>query len=146
MDQKSYQKIVNSTLRWLDLQHIKVGVTIRSDIDRGRGYYDTKEVQLPAWLEECDPHYRIYYVVHELTHCLLGYRHDKPFKRVEDVLLGLWDIAIERKKVYPKRLFHDGKEVLNIPHQTKLLRSVINETCKRNEEQKENQPDNTTGQ
>jgi hypothetical protein len=116
VNEPTYQKIINTTLRWLNLDTvIKVKVTINLEIDRGRGYYDTKEMELPPWLDECDPSYRIYYALHELAHCLIGYKHDKAFKRLEDILLSLWDIRIIRKSVYPKRLFHLEQEVFNIP-------------------------------
>lgn len=127
LKQSTYQKIVNNTLRWIDMQHIKVTVSVRDDINRGRGYFYTKEIMLPSWLYECDPCYRIYYTIHELVHCLIGYAHDKTFKKIEDILLSLWDISIERKSVYPRRLYYNNKEVFNIPHQIKTIRSMLNE-------------------
>lgn len=104
-----YKKIIDSTIAWLDME-MDVSVTI-ADVKRGRGYCEEKKMILPLWLNECDTAYQVYYAIHELTHCLLGYRHDKSYKKVEDVLLGLWGIQIVRKKVYPKRLFLDGKEI-----------------------------------
>lgn len=129
MELNTYQNIVNTTLRWLDLNKVmKVSVIIRTDIDRGRGYFIEKEIQLPSWLETSDPGYRLYYVLHELSHCLLGYKHDKTFKKIEDVILDLWSISIERKKVYPKRLFWHGKEILNIPAQQHTIEKLKEES------------------
>ncbi len=113
---EGYQKIVDDTLIILNLEcEIAVTVTI-ADIARGRGYFVEKKIILPAWLCEYDLAYQIYYVIHELVHCLLGYKHDKVFKKVESILLDMWDIRIVRLRVYPKKLFLDGKEIFNIPY------------------------------
>ena len=93
---EGYQKVADDTLECLDL-NIEVTVTI-ADIARGRGYFVEKKIMLPVWLSEHDVVYRVYYVIHELVHCLLGYRHDKSFKKVEDVLLDLWGIEIIRMR------------------------------------------------
>ena len=111
---EGYQKVVDNTLECLEL-NIVVTVTI-AEIMRGRGYFVEKKIMLPAWLSEHDVVYQVYYAVHELVHCLLGYRHDETFKKIEDVLLDLWGIEIERKKVYPKKLFLKGKEIINTPY------------------------------
>lgn len=111
---EGYQKIVDDTLLCLEL-NIVVTVTI-ADITSGRGYFVDKKIMLPVWVSGCDVAYQVYYAVHELVHCLLGHRHDKTFKKVEDVLLGLWGIEIVRMRVYPKKLFLEGREIFNIPY------------------------------
>jgi len=111
---EGYQKVVDNTLECLEL-NIVVTVTI-AEIMRGRGYFVEKIIMLPVWLTEHDVVYQVYYAVHELVHCLLGYRHDETFKEVEDVLLDLWGIEIVRNRVYPKKLFLEGKEIFNTPY------------------------------
>ena len=106
-----YKKIVDCTIAWLEIE-MEVSVSI-ANIERGLGYFNEKIMILPLWLNECDIAYQVYYAIHELTYCLLGHRHDKTYKKVEDILLGLWGIQIVRKNVYPKRLFLDGKEIFN---------------------------------
>ena len=121
MELETYQKVADTTLRWLSLDKVvKVKVLIRDDIDSGRGYFDRKEIHMPAWISSCDPGYRLYYVLHELIHCLIGYKHNQTFKQVEDTILDLWDIKIKRKRVYPKQMFWHDKEILNIPAQHKM--------------------------
>lgn len=109
-----YKEIVDCTL-----EHLKWDFDVKvkiAEIDRGRGYFFEKMMILPAWLDEHDAVYQAYYAIHELTHCLLGYRHNQIFKAAEDLLLDIWDIQIIRKKVYPKKIFFDGKEVYNTPY------------------------------
>lgn len=113
MTENAYQKVVDHTTRWIEYLH-KVTVKL-NDIPRGMGFPATKEIELPLWINKYDVIYRIYYVVHELVHCIVGHKHDATFMKVEDVLLALWDIKIVRKKVYPKMLFWREQEITNIP-------------------------------
>lgn len=83
-------------------------------VARGRGYFLKRKIILPEWVSEYDRFYQIYYAVHELCHCMIGYEHNEAFKMVEDCLLNLWDIKILRMRVYPKKLFREGREILNI--------------------------------
>jgi hypothetical protein len=81
----------------------------------GLGFYVDKHIIMPTWLDDYDPIYKVYYVLHEMVHCMTGEKHDEIFKRVEDVILALWDIKIIRKKVYPKVIYWREQEVENIP-------------------------------
>ena len=114
MTREAYQLMINHTTRWIDYIH-KVSVSIDPALSCGRGYPDTKEIILPSWLSRYDVMYRMYYVLHEMVHCMVGIKHDSTFMKVEDVILALWDIRIVRKKVYPKQLFWKDLEIDNIP-------------------------------
>jgi (p)ppGpp synthase/HD superfamily hydrolase len=109
-----YQRIINHTRDWIDYNK-KIVVSINEDIPCGRGYPQTREIELPVWLNSFDVMYRIYYVIHEMVHCLTGIKHDKRFMSVEDTLLNMWDLRIVRRKVYPKQLFWKDRDILNIP-------------------------------
>lgn len=111
---EDYKKIVDSMIACIGTK-VNISVTVK-DIFRGRAYFIEKAMILPVWLGEYDVAYQVYYAIHEFTHCMIGYKHDDTFKFVEDVLLELWGIKIVRMKVYPKKLFLDGKEILNIPY------------------------------
>jgi hypothetical protein len=114
-----YKKIVDFTVAWLKLEF---DITVKiADIDRGKGYFNEKKIILPAWLDEYDVAYQVYYVIHELAHCLLGYKHDESYKKAEDFLLSLWCIQIVRKRVYPKKLFLEGIEIYNLPANQALV-------------------------
>ena len=115
MTEDAYQTIVNHTIRWVEYTQ-KVKVTVNNLLKAGRGYFLEKRIEMPKWIERYDINYRIYYVIHELTHCIVGIEHDDDFKKVEDILLSLWDIRIERKSIYPRKLFCNNKEILNIPY------------------------------
>lgn len=114
MTEDTYQMVINHTLRWIDYIH-SITVTIKPNLPYGMGFPRTKEIVLPDWLSRYDPLYRMYYVLHEMVHCMVGIKHDATFMRVEDVILSLWDIKIVRKKVYPKQLFWKDQEIENIP-------------------------------
>jgi len=123
LNPKDFKRIVDHTISWLEIG-IEINVTvIVANIDRGRGYFNEKKIILPVWLSEHDVAYQVYYAVHELVHCLLGYRHDEAFKKTEDVLLDLWGIEIVRNRVYPKKLFLDGKEIYNTPYNRRFTDS-----------------------
>jgi hypothetical protein len=116
----AYQTVVNHTIRWLDYVH-NVSVSVQ-DVPYGQGYQRFKVIVMPMWLEKYDVVYRLYYVLHELVHCMVGVKHDKNFKLVEDAILAMWDIEIVRRRVYPKKLSWKGKDIVNIPNAKRITR------------------------
>jgi predicted SprT family Zn-dependent metalloprotease len=106
---QDYQKIVHHTQSRLDNTD-EVTVLIK-DIPAGRGYFDDKKIMLPKWLEGHGRIYGVYYVLHELCHCLVGVKHDETFMTLEEFLLCLWDIRIVRRKVYPKTIICGNKAI-----------------------------------
>jgi hypothetical protein len=113
MTVKTYQKVVDHTLRWLDYSHsIRV---IKRGVPRGEGFPGIKLIILPTWIDSFDVAYRLYYVLHELVHCMVGIKHDITFMKIEDVVLAIWDIRIVRKKIYPKVIFLKERKIKNIP-------------------------------
>lgn len=115
MDIDGYKHVINSTKRWVNYTGA-IDITINALLSSGRGYFQDKKIELPAWINRFDVAFRIYYAVHELTHCLIGNSHDENFKKMEDKLLEHWDLRIVRKKVYPRELYHKGIKVLNVPN------------------------------
>lgn len=114
MNERGYQHVVDTTRRWVNYTK-KVTVTVNEILSQGRGWFMEKKIEMPAWVSRYDVSFRIYYVVHELTHCMVGVEHNKNFKTVEDKLLSLWDIRIKRRSVYPKAIYRDGKKISNVP-------------------------------
>jgi len=114
MTKETYQMIVNRSLSWINRSELKISISVKN-VRGGRAWYDTKEIEMPLWINNFDVIYQIYYIIHELVHCLTGHKHDKDFKLVEDCLLRMWGIEIKRKRVYPKELKFNGKIVTNIP-------------------------------
>src|SRR3989339_2128186 len=96
---RDYKKILDYTRSLIDYDPV-VTVTI-ADIRRGMAYYDKKKIILPTWLNEFDMVYQVYCVIHELVHCMIGYKHSETFKKLEDILLSIWGIEIVRMRVYP---------------------------------------------
>lgn len=113
LNREDYQKIVDYTRSAINYRR-SVSVLIK-DIPMGRGYFFKKVIMLPKWLEKHNKLFGVYYVIHELTHCLVGVKHNQNFARMEDYLLGLWDIRIVRNKAYPKKIIHRGVEINIIP-------------------------------
>lgn len=106
-----YKIIANSFIKEFELSckiHFK-------NIRRGRatplGY-----VSIPLWALTLGEVYFIYYILHELCH-QIEYKkygvssHDNNFKNIEKALLNRFNIKIEYKKVYPKRLIKGNKVV-----------------------------------
>jgi len=115
MHQKGYQHVVNSTRRWVNYKK-PVSVVVNELLSSGRGWFLEKKIELPAWISRYDVSFRIYYAVHELTHCMVGVEHNANFMKVEDKLLALWDIRIVRKKVYPREIYYHGEKITNVPN------------------------------
>ncbi|OGM12058.1 hypothetical protein A2V80_02330 [Candidatus Woesebacteria bacterium RBG_16_39_8b] len=125
---RDYKKILDYTRSLIDYDPV-VTVTI-ADIRRGMAYYDKKKIILPTWLNEFDMVYQVYCVIHELVHCMIGYKHSETFKKLEDILLSIWGIEIVRMRVYPKRLFLDKREIFKIPGRQNLIdSSELREAC-----------------
>lgn len=91
-------------------------VKIRRDRLKGRGYPREKKIELPIWLNRYDVMYRVYYVLHELVHCMVGVEHNLMFMKVEDAILDIWDIKIVRRTVYPRMMYWNGMRIRNIPN------------------------------
>lgn len=102
------------TKRWVDY-NVPVDVAVIEILSSGRGWFLEKKIELPKWINKYDVAFRLYYVVHELVHCMIGTEHDKNFKLVEDKLLAMWDIRIVRKKVYPRGIYYHGVKITNVP-------------------------------
>jgi hypothetical protein len=120
MTQREYQMVVDRTRKLIGYRRpVKVSV---EDLAYGQGYYEDKIIKMPCWIEKYDTAYQIYYVVHELCHCIIGVQHTQLFKVHENTMLGLWNIRIVRKTVYPKKLYVWGVECNNIPSKEKNAR------------------------
>jgi hypothetical protein len=117
MKEEGYKHVINSTKRWIDYSY-PVSVIVDEMLSSGRGWFYDKKIELPTWINRYHVSFRIYYVVHELVHCIVGVKHDDTFKRVEDKLLALWDIRIVRKTVYPREFYYHGKKIRNVPKST----------------------------
>lgn len=118
MTSEAYQIVVDLTIKWLDYVH-DVNVSIKN-VPFGQGYPSLKSIVMPIWLDKYDVVYRMYYVLHELVHCMVGVKHDENFKLVEDAILAMWDIEIVRKKVYPRTIKWKGIEIPNIPSNKRI--------------------------
>jgi len=105
------QNIVNTTAKIL---RIKTKLVRMKKINGGRA--NKSYISIPLWVKDYDTAYQIYYAVHEICHYKKGCnKHNILFKEIEDKMLALWNIEIERKKAYPKYIYYKGQFVENIP-------------------------------
>lgn len=78
-------------------------------VRRGRARYKTRSITIPTWIFKGIKEYRIYYMVHELTH-FIGHEkfgiggHGKLFKKIENQILADYNIIPIYSKAYPKEL------------------------------------------
>lgn len=77
----------------------------------GHAKVKEQEFFLPIWTFKHGVKYVEYYVIHEFTHCLGLYGHDRLFKAKEQELLSLYNLICIYAKAYPAVLLHNGKAV-----------------------------------
>ena len=88
-----------------------VRVEVR-DIKAGYSRHNTQTIVVPKWALLRSDDYAIYYTIHELAHIIVGvHGHGVKYKRTEDRLLKHWELAIDRKRVYPRTLYSRGQIV-----------------------------------
>lgn len=92
----------------------RISVELR-ELGSGRGYYFEKHIMLPTWIGKYHPAFQVYYLIHEICHCIVGHYHTPLFKITEDHVLAVWSMRIVRRRVYPKKLYFNGEEILNVP-------------------------------
>lgn len=119
MTQREYQMIVNKARQRAGYRPC-VSVVVR-DLSCGQGYHEEKIIMMPYWVDKYDVAYQIYYVIHELCHCIVGVAHSAEFKMFENTMLGSWGIRITRKSVYPRRLYFMGVRCRNTPADAEIL-------------------------
>lgn len=117
--QREFMAMVVVTLDVIQIPE-KISITLKN-IDCGRGYYFEKKIFLPNWIGKYHVVFQIYYMIHELSHCIAGTSHSSLFIVTEDHLLALWGIKIIRKRVYPEIIYFNGAEVLNVPNSMKTV-------------------------
>ena len=79
------------------------------DTLRGTARYYTRKITIPEWATSREIEFLYYYLIHEVTHFIvgdyhLGYGHGKEFKKVEKRLLQEFGLIPIYKKVYPREL------------------------------------------
>jgi hypothetical protein len=94
-----------------DLTAKFLGLSIRPKAEikktrRGTALTHRGTFSIPEWALKRGEDYVTYYTIHEVCHFYAGGIHHGPlFKKVEDRALANWGLYIERKKVYPRRVF-----------------------------------------
>ena len=74
--------------------------------NRGHAWTNKGVFSIPEWAVKRGEDYATYYTIHEVCHFYAGgIFHGPLFKKVEDRALANWGLYIERKKVYPQRIF-----------------------------------------
>jgi hypothetical protein len=111
--EKDLQTVIDLTV-----EHFKEWFPVRPTLylkelkRNGRANWKTSKISVPLWAVKIGEHYAMYYALHELTHYYNGFLsgHGPLFQSIEDKLLSLWSMSIERAKAYPKRLYANGEE------------------------------------
>jgi hypothetical protein len=85
------------------------------NVQRGRAWWIRAtgcvyKIIFPEFLFNKHDGYVIWYVIHELCHCIY-HDHGSLFKKLESSLMGEWDITAEYSRAYPKRLYVNGEMV-----------------------------------
>ena len=93
------------------------------DVNRGRNYWTrvtgcSYKIVLPTFLleDDRDERYVIWYVTHELCHCIY-HDHGSFFKKLEASIMEKWGVEIEYARAYPKRLYADGEVIYESPRE-----------------------------
>ena len=90
------------------------------DIRQGRASWITNQFSVPRWALGKGREYAIYYTIHEFAHIVHHLKywtsdfsggHGKTFKRIENRLLKLFDLKIDRAKTFPKAIYAGGEKV-----------------------------------
>lgn len=98
------QAIADLTAKYIGLSFRPKAVI--KDIRRGFAHTDNGWFSVPKWAFKRGDQYVTYYTIHETCHFYGGgIVHGNVFRKVEDKALSYWGIYLERKKVYPKRIF-----------------------------------------
>jgi hypothetical protein len=111
MNLNDLQAMVDSTTDCLKELFPIVPQVIITDTMRGHALWKSKRISIPAWAFKYGDTYVMYYTLHELTHYVNGKLsgHGELFKKMEDKILLMWNITIERAKAYPKRIYFNGQ-------------------------------------
>jgi len=98
----------------LTCEALRIPPVAVAQITKRRGYArnGSRSVSIPKWATERSEAYAIYYVVHEVCHHIAGMGHGTDFQDCEVKALALWDIKIERKKIYARALYSGNGEKL----------------------------------
>ena len=100
------QTIADLTAKYLGLSYKPKAII--KDTRNGKAYTHKGWFSVPKWAWSRGDRYVTYYTVHEVCHFYAGgIDHGSLFRKVEDKAMAYWGIYLERKKVYPKRIF-DG--------------------------------------
>ncbi len=113
--QKSGNKQIADTYAILGLLNEYNNTDIKMDISRacrGRANIKLNHFTVPIFAFNKGAEFSQYYVIHEYTH-IMGkhYNHDSAFKRLEQILLSLFDLTLDYAKAYPKAIYANGQKV-----------------------------------
>ena len=92
---------INRLRKDYNLEHIKVKFKFVKGA--GRASFITNTITLPLWMLDYLEAFQYAYIVHELTHFIVGITelHNENFKRKEsEILLREYGIRIDYKKAY----------------------------------------------
>lgn len=114
------QDVLIKLIRHEHLSRLKPKIKLTFWNKRGScaGYY-SHEIRMSRTQLKDNYWARLALVVHEFVHVVVYQKngshgilpHGKEFRRIEDRLLKLFGLTIERKKCYAKAFYHNGVEV-----------------------------------
>jgi predicted metal-dependent hydrolase len=80
---------------------------------QGHTYYKTGYVSIPIWAIDEGREYLNYYLIHELTHWILGRGHCKAFRHKEYKILSQYGLEPIYSRVYVNVLLKSGRVILD---------------------------------
>jgi predicted metal-dependent hydrolase len=93
---------------------------------RGFAHSHKGHFSIPRWTWKHGEMFVIHYCIHELIHFVDGdLDHGPRFAQLEDEMNALFDIRIERMRVYPARVYHNNKVLYTHPRVTRRLAKMF---------------------
>ena len=108
-------------LAWLtQREHLSrkgIHLVVKEGIHRGHAYYGSGLLTVPKWATN-NQFEGTTYVIHEFSHFVNFYKgtdmdtHGKSFKRIENRLLKLFGLRIDRYRAYEKKIYYNEELVI----------------------------------
>ena len=121
LTQEDLQAISDLTCEQLQVK-VRPHIHYRRLRSGGRASYRTGYASVPRWAADWGEVYLVYYTLHEVAHHIhreTGWNwskvHSSEYKAIEDKVLALWGLKIERMKAYPKHIYHNGQLAFTNP-------------------------------
>ena len=105
---KALQQITDEITGMFGLESIPIKL---KDVSKGRAHGRKGYIVFPLWvIEQREPEYVLYYLIHEISHIIEYNRfgktnHNEYFKKLEQAILEKFGYGIKYKKAYAREIY-----------------------------------------